>query len=84
MSTKCQCLAVFVRIYEQQMAADLYEAIGIGFNSYSKPMNQAKLSGVVVSILLQLQENVSHKPFVATIILRNVGLSLFPYILEHM
>lgn len=75
---------MFVRIYEQPMTADLYEAIGIGFNSYSKPVNEAKLSVVVVSILLQLQENVSHKPIVATIILRNVGLSLFPYILEHM
>lgn len=75
---------MFVRIYEQQMTADLYEAIGIGFNSYSKPVNQAKLSVVVISILLQLQENVSHKSVVATIILRHVGLSLFPYILEHM
>lgn len=75
---------MFVRIYEQQMTADLYEAIGIVFNSYSKPVNQAKLSVVVISILLQLQENVSHKSVVATIILRPVGLSLFPYILEHM
>lgn len=75
---------MFVRIFEQQMTADLYEAIGIGFNSYSKPVNQAKLSVVVISILLQLQENVSHKSVVATIILRHVGLSLFPYILEHM
>jgi len=47
-------------------------------------VNQAKLSVVVVSILLRLQENVSHKPIVATIILKNVGLSLFPYVLEHM
>lgn len=82
MSTKCQYLAMFVRIYEQQMAADLYEAIGSGFNSYSKPLNQAKLSGVVVSILLQ--ENITHKPIFAPIILRNVELSLFSYILEHM
>lgn len=75
---------MFVRIYEQQMTAALYEAIGIGFNSYSKPVNQAKLSVVVVSILLHLEENVSHKPIDATIILRNVGLTLFPCILEHM
>lgn len=66
------------------MAADLYKAIGSGFNSYSKPLNQAKLSGVVVSILLQLHENISHKPVFAPIILRNVGLSLFSCILEHM
>lgn len=83
MSTKCQCLAMFVRIYKQQMTSDLYKATGPGFNSYSKPVNWAKLSVVVVSTLLQLQESVSDKPIVATSILRTVGVSLFPYILEH-
>lgn len=78
MSTKCQCLAMFVRIYEQQMIADLYNSMGIEFNSCSK------LSVVVVSILVQLQESVSHEPIVTTIILRNVGLPVFLYILEHM
>lgn len=69
---------------KQQMTAVLYEPVGIGFTSCSKPGNQAKLSVVVVSILLQLQENVSHMPIVTVIILRSVGLSLFPYILEYM
>lgn len=78
MSTKCQCLAMFVRIYEQQMMADLCNSMDVGFNSCSK------LSVVVVSILVQLQENVSHEPIVTTIILRNVGLPVFLYILEHM
>lgn len=78
MSTKCQCLAMFVTIYEQQMIADLYNSMGIEFNSCSK------LSVVVVSILVQLQESVSHEPIVTTIILRNVGLPVFLYILEHM
>lgn len=54
---------MFVRIHEQQMTADLYEAIGIGLISYAKPVDQAKLSVVVVTILLQLQENVTHKHY---------------------
>lgn len=77
---------MFVRMCKQQKTAVLYEPIGIGFTSRSKPVNQAKLSVVVVvvSILLLLQENVSHTPIVTTIILRCVELSLFPYILEYM
>lgn len=69
---------MFVRISKQQMIADLFNPMGIGFNSCSK------LSVVVVSILVQLQENVSHEPIVAAIILRNVALPVFLYILEHM
>lgn len=69
---------MFVRIYEQQIIADLYNSMGIGFNSWSK------LSVVVVSILVQLQENISHEPIVTAIILRNVGWLVFQYILDHM
>lgn len=69
---------MFIRIYDQQIIADLYNSVGIGFNSCSK------LSVVVVSIFVRLQENVSHEPIVTTIILRNVGLPVFLYILEHM
>lgn len=36
MSTEDQSLAVLVRVYEQQMTADLHEAVGIGFSIYSK------------------------------------------------
>lgn len=67
---------MFVRLYEHQMTADLYEAIDIGLISYLKPVGQAKLSVVVVAILLQLQENVSHKHYSKEC--RIVVVSIYP------